>query len=63
MSEKTAIASCTQQHYEIHQTDLPLSCPMPNMEHWDAHPRVYLDVESKGQVNCPYCGANFVLVD
>ncbi|NOQ80916.1 MAG: zinc-finger domain-containing protein, partial [Methylophaga sp.] len=37
MSEKT---SCAQQRYEVHSSDLPLSCPMPEMSHWDAHPKV-----------------------
>lgn len=60
MNEK---ASCAQQRYEIHQSDLPLSCPMPAMSHWDAHPKVFLDVELNGEVSCPYCGAVYVLVD
>lgn len=63
MSEQAVVEACTETRYEVHQTDLPLSCPMPNMTHWDAHPRVYLDVTTKGQVNCPYCGALYVLVD
>jgi len=62
-SEKTVIASCAQQRYEIRQTDLPLSCPLPSMEKWDAHPRVYLDIATKGQTSCPYCGALYVLMD
>jgi len=42
---------------------LPLSCPMPSMSGWDAHPRVFLDIEQKGEILCPYCGALYVLVD
>ena len=60
MSETT---SCAQQRYEVHSSDLPLSCPMPEMSYWDAHPKVYLDVKTKGEVACPYCGAVYVLVD
>ncbi len=60
MSEET---SCAQQRYEIHSSDLPLSCPMPNTSQWDAHPKVYLDIETKGEVACPYCGAVYVLVE
>jgi len=60
MSEET---SCAQQRYEIHSSDLPLSCPMPGTSHWDMHPKVYLDVETKGEVACPYCGAVYVLLD
>jgi uncharacterized Zn-finger protein len=25
------------------------------------HPRVYLDLSVKGEVDCPYCGKRFVL--
>ena len=54
---------CAEQRYEIHHSDLPLSCPMPEMSNWDAHPKVFLDVELKGEVLCPYCSAIYVLVD
>ncbi|HSW69508.1 MAG TPA: zinc-finger domain-containing protein [Gammaproteobacteria bacterium] len=53
--------ACTKRHYEITRAHLPLSCPMPDMRIWDAHPRVYLPIEETGQVTCPYCGAEFVL--
>ncbi len=52
-----------ERRYEVHKADLPLSCPMPGKSHWDAHPRVFLDIEEKGEVLCPYCGALYVLVD
>lgn len=55
--------ACCEQHYEVSRADLPLSCPLPSMAVWNAHPRVYLDIESKGEVRCPYCGAHFVLKD
>ena len=25
------------------------------------HPRVFLNMEGKGQIDCPYCGRRFVL--
>ena len=59
MSEQTA---CAQQRYDIHHADLPLSCPTADMAGWDAHPKVYLDIEDKGEVACPYCGAVYTLV-
>ncbi len=55
--------SCAQQRYEIHHSDLPLSCPTAEMDVWDAHPKVYLDVKAKGEVACPYCGTVYTLVD
>ncbi|MCH9643346.1 MAG: zinc-finger domain-containing protein [Gammaproteobacteria bacterium] len=58
MSEKPA---CTKKHYEITPADLPLCCPMPDMQLWDAHPRVYLPIEKTGESVCPYCEAHFHL--
>jgi len=62
MSKQQANTS-TERRYEIKRSDLPLSCPMPTMSGWDAHPRVFLDIEQKGEILCPYCGALYVLVD
>ena len=45
------------------RADLPLSCPMPGMSLWNSHPKVYLPIEDKGTVKCPYCGADYVLED
>lgn len=55
--------ACAKQHYEVTTKDLPLSCPLPAMALWNAHPRVYLSIEKTGQAQCPYCGAQFKLVD
>lgn len=58
-----------QQRYEVTRADLPLSCPLPSMALWNSHPRVYLPIEAnrnadgQGEVQCPYCGAHFILVD
>lgn len=53
--------ACTQRRYEVTQNDLPISCPMPYMPAWNAHPRVYLEIKSHGEVLCPYCGTLYVL--
>ena len=53
-----------QKIYEVHRADLPLSCPLPSMAVWNEHPRVYLSiVEDGGRSKCPYCGADYILVD
>ena len=38
-------------------------CPNPkaNMELWNTHPKVYLDVASHGEAKCPYCGTVYKL--
>jgi len=51
----------TKKTYHVTRRDLPLSCPMPEMELWNSHPRVYLPIEDTGRAKCPYCGADFVL--
>ncbi len=61
MSENTTVDADKQ--YAVSQQDLPLSCPMPDMALWNAHPRVYLPIEKTGQAQCPYCGAKYKLED
>ncbi|MAZ40308.1 MAG: hypothetical protein CMF49_09345 [Legionellales bacterium] len=53
----------TKKSYEVTSNNLPLSCPMPDMRLWDAHPKVYLPIEKTGRAVCPYCEATFILVD
>ena len=48
---------------EVTRADLPLSCPRPEDEVWNMHPRVYLPIEKTGEATCPYCGAKYALVD
>jgi uncharacterized Zn-finger protein len=52
-----------ENRYEVHRADLPVSCPLLGMSIWNSHPRVFLPVEETGRAKCPYCGAEFVLVD
>lgn len=52
---------CTARVYEVTYDDLPLSCPMDTMRVWDAHPKVYLPIDTLGEVVCPYCEAHFIL--
>ena len=44
----------------VTKKDLPLSCPMPNMSKWSMHPKVFLPIEEKGAVSCPYCNTQYV---
>ena len=48
---------------EVSRSDLPLSCPRPDDEVWNMHPRVYLPIEKTGEATCPYCGAHYRLGD
>ena len=56
MDPKTKNFNNVGQHVVL-DTDLPLSCPMPGMASWNAHPRVYLPIEETGEATCPYCSA------
>ncbi len=53
----------TQKTYEVSRADLPVSCPLPDMMVWNSHPKVYLPIEATGKAKCPYCGADFVLIN
>jgi uncharacterized Zn-finger protein len=50
-----------QHHYDVTPADLPLSCPMPGMQLWNSHPRVFLPIEKTGTAKCPYCSAEYTL--
>lgn len=52
-----------ENHYEVTRSDLPLSCPMPGMSLWNSHPKVYLPIEKTGKAKCPYCGADYSLIE
>ncbi|WP_298220945.1 zinc-finger domain-containing protein [Halothiobacillus sp.] len=48
----------------IHQSDLPVFCPRADETLWNAHPRVYIHLEKKGdQARCIYCGTLYRLID
>ena len=53
----------TARRVEVTGKDLPLHCPMPGESLWNAHPRVFLPIEEKGEALCPYCGTLYVLTD
>ncbi len=54
----------TQRYIEVTASDLPLACPMPNMNLWNAHPKVMIPIspggnhggDHGGEARCPYCG-------
>lgn len=55
------IEANAQNRYEVTEADLPLHCPMDGMSLWNSHPRVFLQIEGKDKVSCPYCGAEYAL--
>lgn len=69
MSTQPASPSCdlrpanAEKLYRVKRSDLPLSCPTPDMALWNSHPRVYLPIEKTGRAKCPYCGAEYLLED
>ncbi|MEO6030531.1 MAG: zinc-finger domain-containing protein [Burkholderiaceae bacterium] len=36
-------------------------CPNPKMPLWSTHPRIYIDMTTTGQGQCPYCGTLYRL--
>ena len=51
----------TERLIEVTAADLPLHCPQPGHEIWNAHPRVFLPIDKTGEVLCPYCGTLYRL--
>lgn len=51
----------TRREIEIGADDLPLQCPMPDMLKWNAHPRVFLTLDDRGEAQCPYCSTRYRL--
>lgn len=62
-ADKGLIPANTENRYEVTRDDLPLSCPMPGMSLWNSHPKVYLPIEKTGAAKCPYCGADYSLIE
>lgn len=48
--------------YKVLKSELPACCPPKDQEHWNQHPRVYLDLKTNGEAHCPYCVNHFKLV-
>ena len=61
--EQSLIEPNAKNHYEVSRSILPLHCPLEGMSLWNSHPRVYLSIEETGEAKCPYCGADYTLVD
>jgi uncharacterized Zn-finger protein len=43
--------------------DRAVFCPNPKMALWSNHPRVFIDVGTTGQGQCPYCGTRYQLAE
>ena len=56
------MATNQEKFIKISKKDLPLSCPMPDYDDWDGHPRVFLQVDAE-KTTCPYCGTIYELMD
>ena len=52
-----------KDEYAVTSADLPIYCPMPGSSLWNSHPRVYIPVAEAGRAKCPYCGAQYYLVE
>ena len=43
------------------QGDRAVFCPNPKMPLWSNHPRVFIDVRTTSQGQCPYCSTRYQL--
>ncbi len=63
MSNAATAKKTNERIIKVDREQLPLSCPQPEDEVWNMHPRVYLSLDNKGDAVCPYCGTKYVLQD
>ena len=63
MAEAVEKTQSTETAITVSRADMPLSCPRPEDEVWNMHPRVYLPIEKTGNAECPYCGTRYILKD
>ena len=61
--DQNLLPANAQNRYGVRLSDLPLSCPMPGMYLWNSHPKVFIPVEETGEAKCPYCGAQYHMLD
>jgi uncharacterized Zn-finger protein len=61
--DQDLIPANAQNNYGVRARDLPLSCPMPGMYLWNSHPKVYIPIEETGEAKCPYCGAQYHMLE
>ena len=54
-------AACAERIVEVTAGDLPLCCPQHDQIVWSAHPRIYLDIQDRGHIICPYCSTKYIL--
>ncbi len=48
---------------KVSKKDLPVSCPQKGTPARDMHPRVYIELNKSQVSDCPYCGAQFELLE
>ncbi len=58
MSEPKAVVEVSAQDL---QGPGVVFCPNPKMTLWSGHPRVFIDVATTGEGQCPYCGTLYRL--
>lgn len=63
MSNTATAQISNERIIKVSREQLPLSCPQPEDDVWNMHPRVYLSVDKTGEAVCPYCGTKYVLQD
>lgn len=63
MSNAATAQKTNEQIIKVSKEQLPLSCPQPEEDVWNMHPRVYFPLDKSGEAVCPYCGARYVLQD
>jgi uncharacterized Zn-finger protein len=61
VQKKTNQSASVSSYFLVNKSDLPLSCPTPEVAAWSLHPKVYLPIAETGEICCPYCGTRYIL--
>lgn len=61
MSKDEGLLGADKRQYTVKNANDSICCPPKDCRVWDAHPRVYLELDEHGMAECPYCSAIFKL--
>ncbi|PIQ43783.1 MAG: hypothetical protein COV52_04830 [Gammaproteobacteria bacterium CG11_big_fil_rev_8_21_14_0_20_46_22] len=61
MSKDQGEQGASLRQYTVSSASEAVCCPPKDCRVWDAHPRVFLELDEHGRAECPYCSAIFQL--
>ncbi len=59
MNTTASNTPCSHRERVLEGSPQTLCCPPRDESLWNAHPRVYLAPDAKGEAVCPYCSTRY----